>query len=37
MSEWLDNQKKLSGDFCNLLQERSDKSNPRRKLTAEEA
>ena len=37
MSKWLDNQKKPSGDFLNLLQERIDKSNPRRTLTAEEA
>ncbi len=37
MSEWLDNQKKPSGDFRNLLQERIDKSNPRRRLTAEES
>jgi len=37
MSEWLDNQKKPSGDFRNLLQERIDKSNPRRTLTADEA
>ena len=36
MSEWLDNQKKPSGDFRKLLQERIDKSNPRRTLTAEE-
>ena len=37
MSEWLDNQKKKSGDFSKLLQERIEKANPRRKLTAEEA
>lgn len=37
MSEWFDNQKKPSGDFRKLLQERLDKSNPRRKeLTKEE-
>jgi hypothetical protein len=36
MSEWLDNQKKPSGDFRKLLQERIGKSNPRRTLTAEE-
>jgi hypothetical protein len=37
MSEWLDNKKKPSGDFRKLLQERIEKSNPRRNLTAEEA
>jgi len=37
VSEWFDNQKKPSGDFRKLLQERLDKSNPRRKeLTKEE-
>ena len=36
MSEWYDSQKKLSGDFRKLLQERIDKTNPRRTLTAEE-
>ena len=36
MSEWLDNQKKTNGNFRNLLQERIDKANPHRKLTAEE-
>jgi len=38
MSEWYDSQKKTSGDFRKLLQERLDKANPRRKeLTNEEA
>ena len=37
MSEWFDNQKKINGDFQKLLQERIDKANPRRELTAEEA
>ncbi len=31
-----DSQKKPSGDFRKLLQERIDKANPRRTLTAEE-
>ena len=35
MSEWYDNQKP-SSNFCKLLQERIEKANPRRKLTAEE-
>ena len=37
MNEWYYSQKKPSGDFRKLLQERIDKANPRRKLTAEEA
>jgi tetratricopeptide (TPR) repeat protein len=37
MSEWLDNQKKQSTNFRKLLQERFEKANPRRKMTAEEA
>jgi len=37
MSEWLDNQKKASGNFHQFLQERSEEANPRGKLTAEEA
>jgi hypothetical protein len=37
MSEWYDNQKKSNGNFHRLLQERIEKSNPRRNLTAEEA
>ena len=37
MSEWFENQKKASGNLSKLLQERIDKANPRRKLTAEEA
>ena len=36
MSEWYDNQKKPNSNFCKLLQERIVKTNPRRKLTAEE-
>ena len=37
MSEWLDSQNKSSSNFRKLLQERIEKANPRRKLTAEEA
>ena len=37
MSEWLDNQKKVSSNLRKLLQERIEKANPRRELTAEEA
>ena len=36
MSEWYDNQKKSNGYFRKLLQERIEKTNPRRELTAEE-
>jgi hypothetical protein len=36
MSEWFDIQKKPSGDSRKLLQERLDKANPRRTLTADE-
>ena len=36
MSEWFDNQKKPNSNLRKLLQERIDKSNPRRTLTAEE-
>lgn len=36
MSEWYDIQKKPSGDSRKLLQERLDKANPRRTLTADE-
>ena len=37
MSEWYDSQKKPSGYFRKLLQERIDKANPRRtELTKEE-
>ena len=36
MSEWYDNQKQSSSNFRKLLQERFDKANPRRELTAEE-
>ena len=37
MSEWYDSQKKQSSIFRELLQERLEKANPRRELTAEEA
>ena len=37
MSEWLDKQKQTSSNIRKLLQERIDKANPRRELTAEEA
>ncbi len=36
MSEWYDNQKSQSSNFRQLLQERIEKANPRRELTAEE-
>ena len=36
MSEWQDMQKKPSGNFSKLLQERLDKANPRHKLSTEE-
>ena len=36
MSEWLENQKKSSGNFRLMLQERIKKANPRRQLTDEE-
>jgi hypothetical protein len=36
MGEWLENQKNQSSDFRKLLQKRIEKSNPRRKLNAEE-
>jgi len=36
MSEWFDSQKKPSGNFRKLLQERLDIANPRRELTSEE-
>ena len=36
MSEWFDSQKKTTSDFRKLLQERIEKANPRRELTAEE-
>ena len=36
MSEWFDNQKQTSISFRKLLQERVEKSNPRRILSAEE-
>lgn len=37
MSEWFDNQKQSSSNFRKLLQERIEKANPRRELTAEES
>ena len=37
MSEWNDNQKKPKSNLSQLLQERIDKANPRRQLSAEEA
>jgi len=37
MSEWFDNQKKPNSNFRELLQERIEKANPRRNLTAVEA
>ena len=37
MSEWLDNQKKQSSHFRKLLRERTEKANPHRELTTEEA
>ena len=36
MSEWYKSQKKRSDKFCQLLQERFEKANPRRNLTANE-
>ena len=36
MGEWLDNQKKQSSNIHKFLQERIEKANPRRELTAEE-
>ena len=36
MSEWYNSQKKPSGNFRKLLQERLEKTNPRLTLTAEE-
>mgnify|MGYP003386933857 CR=1 FL=1 len=35
MSEWFDNQNQTSSSFRKLLQERIEKANPRRKLTAD--
>ena len=37
MSEWYDNHKNPSSNFRKLLQERIEKANPLRNLTAEEA
>ena len=36
MSEWYNSQKKPSSNFRKLLQERSNKVNPRRKLATDE-
>ena len=36
MSEWIENQKQSNSSIRKLLQERFDKANPRRELTAEE-
>ena len=36
MFEWYDNQMQPSSNFRKLLQERIEKTNPRRKLTTEE-
>ena len=36
MSEWYDNQKKSNSNFRKLLQERIEKENSHRNLTAEE-
>ena len=36
MSEWYENQKKSVSNFRKLLQERIEKANPRRELTADE-
>jgi len=35
-NEWCDSQKQSSGNFRKLLQQRIEKPNPRRQLTAEE-
>ena len=37
MSEWLDSQKKLSSNIRQLLQERIEKVNPPRNLTADKS
>jgi len=37
LSEWYDNQKKSISSIRKLLQERTEKTNPRRNLTTEEA
>ena len=37
MSEWCNNHKQSSNNFHRLLQERIEKANPRRDLTAKEA
>ena len=36
LSEWFDNQKKQSINILKFLQERIEKTNPRRELTADE-
>ena len=37
MSEWYDNQQKPRSNFRKLLHEHIEKTNPRRKITSEEA
>ena len=37
MSEWYENQIKPKNNFCKLLQEGIEKTNPRRELTTEDA
>ena len=37
MSDWLDNQKQSISSMRKLLQERTEKANPRRKLSSEES
>ena len=37
MSDWLDNQKQSISSIRKLLQERTEKANPRRKLSSEES
>ena len=37
MVEWLDHKKQSHRNFCQFLQERFEKDNPSRNLTAEEA
>ena len=37
MSEWFDNQKQTNSRIFKALQERIEKTNPRRKLTSDEA
>ena len=37
MSDWYDSQQQSSSNCCKLLQERIEKANPPRELTAEES